>query len=292
MIKNNKNALITTEDVISGEVMNIPLSAEERLEYKERTRHILECFQSITVKSLEMWGDLKFIKEHRLYREDYNTFQDYCRDELGKDNSQVYRLIKDAELKEELLLEAGSDEERLSIMSLKEGNTRFLRKFPAEVQLPIWKIVFGVGITVLQKKEDGSIEPTTGFIESVCDNIDEIMTTGHVSLNGESIPLDKAKMAADAAGTDEETVKAALLTLGVSEDYFEKLERQKDHIKEKSAKADIVSIKGTIESRLDMNGSEYPVLVDSKGQEIDLNDIILSFNLRWVNLSVKAPIRD
>lgn len=279
-------------DVIQGEVMNIPLSTEERLEYAERTRRVLEAFQAIAVKSLEMWQDLKYIKENRLYREDYNNFQDYCKNELGRDNSVVYRYIKDAQLKEELLMEASNDEERLSIMSLKEGNTRFIRKLPTEVQIPFWKIAYGVGITVLPKKEDGSIEPTTGFLVDVGDRMDEILSTGAVTLDGESIPIDKAKMAADTAGTDEETVKSALFALGVSESYFETLERQKDHIKEKSSKADIISIKGTVECRVDTNGSEYPVLVDSKGQEIDINDIVLAFNLRHVNLSLKSPIRD
>lgn len=278
------------EEIIVGEVTNIPLSEEERLEYNARIARILDGMQTIARTSLDVWRDLKVIKDGRLYREKYDTFNDFCRDELGKDNSLVYRYLKDAELKEEMLLEAGSDEERLSIMSLKEGNMRWLRKLPAEAQIPFWKVAHGVGITVLPHKEDGSIEPTTSFLEAVGDRIDEIVEQGGINIDGEFISLDKAGMAADAAGTDEETVKAALFALGVSEEYFEALERQKDHIRERSTKADNVTAKGTVETRVDVNGSEFPVVVDSKGNEIDICDLILSFNLRYVNISLKSPL--
>lgn len=282
--------IIETEEIIVGEVTNIPLSTEERLEYNARIARILDGLQIIARTSLDVWRDLQVIKDGRLYREKHDTFNDFCKNELGKDNSLIYRYLKDAKLKEELLLNASSDIERLSIMSLKEGNMRYIRKLPTEVQVPYWKIAHGVGITVLPHKEDGSIEPTTGFLESVGDKMDEILATGAVTLDGESIPLNKAGMAADAAGTDEETVKAALFTLGVSEAYFEVLERQKDYIREKSMKADFATVKGTVETRVDVNGSEYPVIVDSHNNETDLNDLILSFNLRFVNLSLKSPL--
>lgn len=290
-----ETAIIKPEEVIEdividGIVMNAPLSDEERLEYNARIARILEGFQIIARASLEMWRDLKYIKDHRLYREKYDNFHDFCAKELGKDNSQVYRYLKDAEIKEELLLEAETDEERLSIMSLKESNTRFIRRLPEDVQLPLWKVAYGIGITVLPKKDDGSIEPTTGFFESVANRVDEIITEGGVNLDGEFISIDKVKIAADSAGTDEDTVKTALLSLGVSEEYLETLERQKDKIREKSMKVDYVPIKGIVETKIDINGSEYPVLIDSKGNEVDLNDLLLSFNNRFINLSIKSPI--
>lgn len=295
---NNETALAVAEPlvleseeiVIEGVVVNAPLTAEERLEYNARIARILDGFQKIARASLDMWRDLKYIKDHRLYREKFDTFHDFCAGELGKDNSQVYRYLKDAEIKEELLLEAATDEERLSIMSLKESNTRLFRKMPSEVQLPLWKIAYGIGITILPHKEDGSIEPTSGFIESVANQMDEILESGGVNLDGEFIPFDKAKTAAESAGTDEDTVKKALLTLGVTEEYFEVLERQKDKIREKSNKADYVPVKGIVETRIDVNGSEYPVLIDAKGNAIDLNDLLLSFNMRFINLSIKSPI--
>jgi hypothetical protein len=278
------------EDIIVGEVTNIPLSDEERLEYNARIARILDGFQQIARASLDMWRDLKYIKDHRLYREKYDTFHDFCAGELGKDNSQVYRYLKDAEIKEDLLLEASTDEERLSIMSLKESNTRFIRKLDQEVMLPFWKVAYGIGVTVLPHKEDGSVEPTTGFLESVANQMDEILDSGGVNLDGAFIPFDKAKTAAESAGTDEETVKQALLTLGVTEEYFEVLERQKDRIREKSIKTDYVPVKGIVETRVDINGSEFPVLIDAKGNEVDLVDLLLSFNQRFINLSIKSPM--
>ncbi len=282
--------LIETE-IIEAEII-LPLTEEERLEYVTRTKRVLDNYQNIALYSLEVWKDLKYIKDNALYREEYTTFAMYCRHALAKDNSTVYRLLKDLEFKEQLLLEASTDEERLSIMSLKEGNTRFLRTMPEEARAAFWKIAFGLGTTVLPKKEDGSIEPTTAFLESVGENIDELITQGGIHLDGKFIELEGVHAAAKATGTDEDTVKMALLAMGVTENYFEQLQRQRERIKEKSMKADIVTLKGTVESKFDVNGSEYAVIVDSKGNETDINDIVLSFRNRFINLSLKSPLKD
>lgn len=278
--------------VIEGVVINPPLTDEERQEHQTRVERILNTIHAIHFKSLELWQDLKWIRDNRTYREKHDTFNDFCRDEIGKDNSQIYRYIRDAEFKESLLLEAADDAERTSIMGLKEANTRFIRTLPEEVQIPFWKLAFGIGVNVLPKKDDGSIEPTTGFLESVGERVDEVMSEGGIHLNGEFIPLDRLAHAAEVAGTDEVTAKTILLTMGVSEEYFELLKRQEQHIKERSMKADTTILKGTVEVRVDANGSDYPIIIDSKGNEIDLSGVLLAFNNRWVALSLKAPIRD
>jgi hypothetical protein len=279
-------------EIHDGEVINAPLSSEELQEHEARVARILETLHSIHFKSLELWQDLKWIRDHKTFRDKYDTFNDFCRFEIGKDNSQIYRYIRDAEFKESLLLEAADDAERTSIMGLKEANTRFIRTLPDDVQIPFWKLAFGIGINVLPKKEDGSIEPTTGFLESVGERVDEVMNEGGIHLNGEFIPLDRLAHAAEVAGTDEITAKTILLTMGVSEEYFELLKRQEQHIKERSMKSDTTSLKGTVEVRVDSNGSDYPVMIDSKGNEIDLAGVLLAFNNRWVSFSLKAPIRD
>lgn len=279
-------------EVLDGEVMNAPLTDEERLEHQAKINQIHEAFQEIGYKSLEIWRNLKWIRDNRTYREDYETFNDFCQRELGKDNSQIYRYLKDAEFKEALLLEAGSDEERLSIMNLKEGNTRYIRTLPEEAQIPMWKIVYSMGVNILQKKDDGSIEPTTAFMESVGSKMNEILEIGGIHIDGEFVPLEQVQASAEIAGVDSETAKAILLNAGVKEEYFEILKRQEQHIREKSTKTDVTSIKGTVELRVDMNGSEYPVIIDTKGNELDLTQLLLSFNNRFVNLSVRSPIRD
>jgi hypothetical protein len=279
-------------EVHDGEVVNAPLSPEELEEHRLRVERILNALHAIHFKSLEMWQDLKWIKDNKTYRDKYDTFNDFCRLEIGKDNSQIYRYIRDAEFKEGLLLEADSDPERVSIMGLKESNTRFIRTLPEDAQAAFWKMAYGIGLNILPKKEDGSIEVTTGFLESVGERLDEIMQSGTVTLDGESVPLDQLANLAEATGTDERTIKTILLALGVSEEYFEILKRQEQHIKDRSAKADTAVLKGTIEVRVDVNGSDYPVLIDSKNNEIDVSELILSFNNRWVSLSLKAPIRE
>jgi hypothetical protein len=291
-MSNETTALEVVIEPPREEISEISLSDEERTEFQERTQRILEAFHAIHFKSLEIWRDLKEIKDRKLYREKYETFNIYCRDELSKDNSQIYRYLKDAEFKETLLLQANDDAERSSIMNLKEANTRFLRTLPDDVQVPFWRLSYGIGLSVLPKKEDGSIEPTTGFLESVGERVDEVMNEGGIHLNGEFIPLDRLAHAAEVAGTDEITAKTILLTMGVSEEYFELLKRQEQHIKERSMKSDTTSLKGTVEVRVDSNGSDYPVMIDSKGNEIDLAGVLLAFNNRWVSFSLKAPIRD
>src|SRR5690606_22249330 len=121
------------------------LSAEESAEHTARVGRIQAKMLEVGQLSMDIWTDLKWIKDNRTYREEYPTFDDFCKTELGKDNSQIYRYLKDAELKERLLLEASSDEERLSIMGLKEYNTRYLRSLPEESVAPLWKVVYGLG---------------------------------------------------------------------------------------------------------------------------------------------------
>jgi len=283
---------LETVEIHDGEVVNTALSNEEKEEFEVRTKRILQAFQEVAYKSLEIWQDLKYIKDNRLYREKFDTFQDYCKNELARDNSQIYRLIKDAELKENMLLEAANDQERLSIMSLKESNTRFIRTLPDEVQIAFWKLAYGIGTTLLPKKEDGSIEMTTGYLSSIGEKVSEVLSEGGVNLNGEFVPLSTVQQAAEIAGVDEDTAKMILLSAGVNEEYFEVLKRQEQHIREKSMKNDVYTAKGRIELKTDINGSDYPVIIDSKGNELDLCDLLLSFNNRFIHFSVRAPIRE
>jgi hypothetical protein len=278
--------------IIQGEVTNIPLTDEERQEHQVRTARVLARFHKIHFESIEIWNDLKWIKDNRTYREKYDTFNDYCRDELGKDNSQIYRYIKDAEIKEKLLLAAGDDVERTSLLSLKESNTRFIRTLPEEVQLPIWKLAYGIGQSALPKKEDGSIEMTTSFLQSVANTTDEIIEYGGINIDGRFVPIDNLSEAAKIAGVGEHEAKAVLMAVGVSEDHYERIKRQEAHIKEKSMKADVITLKGTVRMVQDINGSEFPMILDSKGNEQDVAEIIGSFNNRFVHISLRSPIRE
>src|SRR5688572_25044621 len=96
-------------EVIEAEIVdNTPLSPEEKAGHTERIQRIHTAMYEMSERSIEIWKDLQWIKDNRTYREEYDTFQDFCKSELGKDNSQIYRHIKDAELKEALLLNASS----------------------------------------------------------------------------------------------------------------------------------------------------------------------------------------
>lgn len=280
--------LITFEE----QDIDVPLTDEERKEHEFRMSRIAENMHNMATLSLDVWRDLQWIKENKTYRDKYLTFNDFCKEELGRDNSMIYRQLKGAELKEQLLLEAGSDEERISILGLKEGNTRFIRTLPPEAQLPFWKLTWALGHEMLAKKEDGSIEPSTPYMASLAENMNEILETGGLHINGEFISVESVVGAAEIEGVDEASAKAILLRAGVSESAYEALQRQAQHIKEKSIKADVITIKGNVSTGVDTNGSSYPILTDSKGNEYDLFDLLLSFNSRFISLTVKSPIRD
>jgi hypothetical protein len=279
-------------EVHEGEVVNTPLTEEERAEHESRIARIHATFGEIGLKSLEIWRDLQWIKDNKTYREEYDDFNSFCLTELGRDNSTIYRQLKDAEFKEKLLLEAASDSERASILTLRESNTRFLRGLPEEVQTAFWKLSFALGSEMLAKKDNGAIEPSTSYFESLASNMNEILENGGLHIDGEFVSVDSVVESAKVEGVDEATAKAILLKAGVSEAAYEALQRQAQHIKERSIKADVTTLKGNINVRTDVNGSDYPVLVDSRGNELDLSEILLSFNTRFVALTLKSPIRD
>lgn len=276
--------------IYDAEPVDLPMTEEEILEHKQYVKIITEGMHNIAQTSLEVWNAVQWINEHRSYRYKYDTFNEFCKIELGKDNSQIYRHLKDAKFKEQLLLASGSDDEKTSILALKESNTRFIRELPEDVWTPFWKLALSIGNVVLPKREDGSVEMTTAFLQTVGSKIDDIMHKGGIDLDGKFIPVSMAKEAADVAGCDEDTAKAVLMAVGVQEEFYENLKRQEQHIKEKSIKADFIPLRGTIMSKVDANGSDYPVIVDHKGNEYDLCEILLSFRERFVNLSLRAPV--
>lgn len=278
--------------IVDEQDIDAPLTDEERQEHEFRMSRIAENMHNMATLSLDVWRDLQWIRDNKTYREKHLTFNDFCKEELGRDNSLIYRQLKGAELKEQLLLEAGSDEERISILGLKEGNTRFIRTLPPEAQLPFWKLTYALGSEMLAKKEDGSIEPTTPYMESLASNMNEILEQGGLHINGEFVSVDAVVNSAKIEGVDEASAKAILLRAGVSESAYEALQRQAEHIREKSIKADTTHIKGYISTQVDTNGSSYPVLTDSRGNQYDLYDILLSFNNRFLSITLKSPIRD
>lgn len=276
--------------IVHEAVVELPMTELEIAEHNKYVDAINQGMQDIARTSLEVWNAVQWINEHRSYRYKYDTFNDFCKIELGKDNSQIYRHLKDAKFKEQLLLVSGSDEEKSSIMALKESNTRFIRELPEDVWTPFWKLTYVIGSKILPKKEDGSVELTTSFLQTVGGKIDDIMHKGGIDIDGQFISINKMEEAADIAGCDADTAKAVLMAVGVSEEVYESLKRQEQHIKERSIKADYIPLRGTISHKVDVNGSDYPVLVDSKGNTYDLVDLLLSFRERFVQLSIRAPI--
>ena len=86
----------------------------------------------ITCDFLEGPAEAKTIRDDRLYREDYATFEDYCRDRWDISRPRAYQFIDSAQVSENLstMVDKGPVNER---------QVRPLTKLPAEQQAEAWQ---------------------------------------------------------------------------------------------------------------------------------------------------------
>lgn len=106
------------------------------------------------------------IRDSRLYRNDYSTFEEYCRDRWGWERRHAYRLIDAATVVENVSLGT-------QIVPTSERQARPLTQLPPDQQREAWAIA-------LDTAPDGKI--TGAHVQQV---VDEIKGNGkpHVSFN-------------------------------------------------------------------------------------------------------------
>lgn len=75
------------------------LTAEERKRFQELKREMVDKMTSALV---EVGEALKEIRDKKLYREDYDTFEALCRDAFNISRSNAYRLMEAAEVSQDL----------------------------------------------------------------------------------------------------------------------------------------------------------------------------------------------
>jgi len=108
--------------------MSTELSTKLNSAERSKWRTLRPRCQSRMAGMWELIADLRVIRDEKLYREDFNTFDSFVRDELGLERTYAYRLIDAAETKERLSTIVDKNPEVESIQS--EWQLKELKNVP------------------------------------------------------------------------------------------------------------------------------------------------------------------
>jgi hypothetical protein len=215
-----------------------PLSEEQATRYKDRETIIERNFKAFC----EVGQALIDIRDERLYREEYATFEDYVSQRWGMKHSQAYRLI-DASKVMKSLSPIGEDDP----VPLNEAQARELGKIAPALR--------PVALKVASDASGGNL--TASYIKSAVNVVQMAAITGAIEDGeGNDIPLSIAQQ--------------GHVTAAVVEDVAERRERQREHINRKApAKvwSDTASFsRRTIDGEyvLVMHPDTFPTLEDGK----------------------------
>lgn len=88
--------------------------------------------RKVTTDSMRAWCEaLREIRDARLYREEYDTFEDFCRVELGKTRQRIYQVLSADLVRIELASDAGLSK---IFDKASESAIRELEKAPPELR--------------------------------------------------------------------------------------------------------------------------------------------------------------
>lgn len=155
----------------------------------------------------EVGTALLAIRDKRLYRADYSTFEDYCRERWQMGRNYVNKLITAAEVVTNL----GTNVPILpTTLPTTESQARELVGLDKEAQRLAWEVV-------QQTAPAGKV--TAAHVKSVVSVLKEVVTTGAIDNGtGESVP-----------------VVADVLKAAVTEETYERMRRQSEYITAKQA---------------------------------------------------------
>lgn len=179
-------------DRATGEIL-APLTDAERAAFVEREAIIQARIRNF----IDVGTALMDIRDHRLYRDDYDTFEAYCRERWGFVASRARQLISAAELTLEIAT---------TVTLPNERTARALLSFP-EAARPV------IAAAAQAQAEAFSRPLTAGIIEAVGDVVMQAVTTGAIDVNGEATALQGA----------------------LSEAVAETLQRRQQHINDRRA---------------------------------------------------------
>jgi hypothetical protein len=174
---------------------------------RDEARRLKEC-ESVIERGLKTFytvgNALAEIRESRLYRISYSTFEDYCRERWQMSRFYAHRLIDAAQVVENLL--------PMGNVPNSERQARELAPYEPEVQQAVWHIA----LSTAPIDSDGNPTLTAAHIRSVANVLTEVVKGGGMDDgSGEMKPL----------GT--------LIDAAVTEETYERMMRQKEYIREK-----------------------------------------------------------
>jgi hypothetical protein len=179
----------------------LPLTRDELRRLKECERVIERGLATF----YEVGNALAEIRESQLYRISYATFEDYCREKWDMSRFYAHRLIDAAQVVENLL--------PIGNIPLNEAQARELSPYEAEVQKAVWHVALNTAPT----NGEGKPLVTASHIRSVANVLTEVVKGGGLDDGSGNIkPL------------------GVLIDAAVTEETYERMMRQKEHIKERS----------------------------------------------------------
>jgi hypothetical protein len=140
-------------------ISNAKLSTEEKARYQE----LLEQAD----RSISKWAKaVEEIRDRKLYREEFGTFEEFCREKLQKSRAHVYRILAAEDVKKDLLDRNSLGENKNlspigdktgseNLVPTNEAQARELAKAPEDQRQAIMREV----------TQDGTVEPTARSIK-------------------------------------------------------------------------------------------------------------------------------
>lgn len=177
----------------------LPLTPDE-------ARRLKQC-EKIIERGLatffEVGNALAEIRESRLYRLSYASFEDYCRERWQMSRFYAHRLIDAAQVVENLL--------PIVNLPTNEAQARELARLEPQLQKAAWHVVLKSAPT----DDDGNPMVTAGHIRSVANVLTEVVKAGGMDDgSGEMKPL------------------GVLIDAAVTEETYERLQQQKQYIRD------------------------------------------------------------
>lgn len=169
----------------------------------------------------ELGEALQLVRDNRLYRESYQTFAAYCRQRWNLSKSHVNRMIRAAAVRINVA--------PIGVSPENETQARPMAALEPEAQRIVWEVV-------QQTAPDGKV--TGQHVQSVANVFKEVVTTQAID-GGEGVSIRVADI-----------VKAA-----VTEETYERMARQKEHITRNSKRERVLSATASVTiSKLNAEG--------------------------------------
>jgi N6-adenosine-specific RNA methylase IME4 len=239
----------------------------EALTKSEQTE--LERWEAIIERGLntfyEVGSALLTIRDKKLYRKNFSTFEEYCRDKWEFSTRHAYRLIESAEVIRNL--------RPIGHIPANEAQARELVPLESADQRLAWEVVLSTAPT----GKNGQPLITAQHINSVVTVLSEIRDTGALEVgDGEMLPASQA------------------LKARVTEETYERLKRQETYIAEKldanrRKKIEKVLIEAGGVTVIDKPSLRYPVILADPPWEYEFSkDDADAIENHYPTMSVEA----